>query len=130
MADDRFVAARASYAFTAHPEEVAAVRQFVGDCAESWGIDSTDVVLIASELATNAVLHGRTDFIVTIRRDPHVVRLAVDDRNTSGVSPLGLSPEATSGRGLALVVALADEWGVQSRDDGKCVWTEIRLRAS
>jgi hypothetical protein len=45
------------------------------------------------------------------------------------VTPLARSSEATSGRGLALVVALADEWGVQSRHDGKCIWTEIRLRA-
>jgi anti-sigma regulatory factor (Ser/Thr protein kinase) len=129
MADKQLVAATASRAFAAHPDEVADVRHFVGDCAESWGIDSTDVVLIASELATNAVLHGRSDFIVTMRRDRHVVRLEVSDRDRSVVTPLARSPEATSGRGLALVVALADQWGVQSRDDGKCIWTEIRLRA-
>jgi anti-sigma regulatory factor (Ser/Thr protein kinase) len=128
MADEQLVAAT-SRAFAAHPDEVAEVRHFVEDCAEAWGIDSTDVVLIASELATNAVLHGHSDFIVTMRRDRHVVRLEVSDRDSRVVTPLARSSEATSGRGLALVVALADEWGVQSRHDGKCVWTEIRLRA-
>jgi anti-sigma regulatory factor (Ser/Thr protein kinase) len=129
MADRQAVGAMATRTFTADPDEVAATREFVGECTQSWGIDGTDVVLMASELATNVVLHGRTEFRVTMRSDGHVLRLEVDDRDPHAVVPRPASPEATSGRGLALIVALADEWGVECRDDGKCVWVEIRLRA-
>ena len=125
--DERTWAASASESFAPHPDEVAAVRGFVGQCAEWWGLDGTDVVLIASELASNAVLHGRTDFVVTMRSAGDLVRLEVDDRSTRPLAPRPESAIATSGRGLAVVVALADEWGVERRHDGKRVWMEIRL---
>ncbi|MEU8653729.1 ATP-binding protein [Streptomyces sp. NPDC048737] len=34
-------------------------------------------------------------------------------------------PEAGSGRGLLIVEALADKWGVEDRDLGKTVWAEL-----
>jgi hypothetical protein len=35
-------------------------------------------------------------------------------------------PDAEEGRGLLLVAAVADDWGVRERDPGKVVWCEFR----
>ncbi len=53
------------------------------------------------------------------------VRLSVQDR--SSVWPHRRSPgeAATSGRGLLMIEALADAWGVEPRGDGKAVWCEF-----
>jgi serine/threonine-protein kinase RsbW len=77
--------------------------------------------LLASELTTNCVRHAHTDFELTVEVDRHV-RVEVRDRGTG--TPRVLSPRPTdpSGRGLRIVDALSDDWGVEERSDGKAVW--------
>jgi hypothetical protein len=40
--------------------------------------------------------------------------------------PRRVGPDAEGGRGLALVDALASDWGTTTTDDGKIVWFELR----
>jgi anti-sigma regulatory factor (Ser/Thr protein kinase) len=107
---------------------VSHARHFLADTLSSWRlghlVDTAQVVI--SELATNAVLHARTLFTVTVERMPDGVLLRVNDGDAliphSGATPLR-AEEATDGRGLVLVDQLADGWGaVADGHGGKAVW--------
>jgi len=82
-------------------------------------------VLLADELATNAILHGRTDFEVRVRKIGEVVRVEVLDGNTRAPVAALVPEDATTGRGLLMVQSLASRWGIESVDDGKAVWFEL-----
>jgi len=84
-----------------------------------------DVVLLVSELVTNAVLHAGT--IVRLRASAEDGRVLVavgdDDPLHEPLSPL-YEPSATSGRGIRLVDQLATTWGVEVFESSKVVWFE------
>src|SRR5579875_2697738 len=109
------------------PRSVALAREFVRSRLVGWEMaDKVDAaMLIASELVTNGVLHARTALQLTLIADGPTVRLEVADEKprvpTTGACP----PDATSGRGLALVSSLASSWGIEHRDSGKVVWAEL-----
>jgi anti-sigma regulatory factor (Ser/Thr protein kinase) len=98
--------------------------------ANSWDEEGIDeAALMTTEIATNAVLHARTPYTLTI--DVSIQRLRVDVRDASTLPPRVIplaSASALGGRGLALVSALADQWGYQSTIDGKSVWFETTSR--
>ncbi|MFC4031102.1 ATP-binding protein [Streptomyces polygonati] len=80
-----------------------------------------DVVLAVSELITNAHVHAHSDAHVVLVWDGRCLRVSVGD--SSGQLPAAREPddERTSGRGMALIEALADEWESHARPDGKTV---------
>ena len=85
-----------------------------------------DVVLLVNELVTNSVkFAGRGPIGLKLISAPDAVRVEVRDAGP-GFAPGPIEPELTdtSGRGLFLVDALADRWGV-SLDGATCVWFEI-----
>jgi anti-sigma regulatory factor (Ser/Thr protein kinase) len=94
---------------------------------------------IVAELAANAALHGRVngrDFRLTLTLDTTagLLRIAViDARGEHLPSPpaeSGMPLDTESGRGLLLVTALADRWGVESYPpSGKAVWAECACDA-
>jgi anti-sigma regulatory factor (Ser/Thr protein kinase) len=90
---------------------------------------SETAVLLASELVSNAVLHARTDLAVRCMLASSCVRVEVSDGNSrrpvAGLTPL----DATSGRGLGLVQALSDNWGIEGTPEGKLVWFEVPMEA-
>jgi anti-sigma regulatory factor (Ser/Thr protein kinase) len=88
-----------------------------------------DVVFMASELVTNAVVHARTrcELAVYIPADG-LLRVAVSDCEMTQptVADVGVSDE--QGRGLRLVNALAAQWGVEFTPAlGKTVWFEVAV---
>jgi serine/threonine-protein kinase RsbW len=87
------------------------------------------VAVMVSELAANAVRHTGSHFTVTIDRSPELIRIAVTDVGSG--SPIVKNPEPVepSGRGLQIVQALADDWGVvpASEPPGKTVWFTIAV---
>src|SRR6266487_2888137 len=86
-----------------------------------------DVALLASELATNAVLHGARPIAVAVEAGGHRLRVEVSDAAPALPVELDLGPEIENGRGLAIVEAVADEWGAERvAGDGKVVWAELR----
>lgn len=84
--------------------------------------------LVVTELATNAVLHASSEFTVTIDKGRRSVRITVAD-DLAVPTPqrwrVAVPADAGSGRGLALVSALSDSWGVETTDHGKEVWAEL-----
>lgn len=113
--------------FESNPEMVVAARRFVRDRLTAWEarrhVDAA--TLVASELVTNAVLHARTAVTLRLQLQGEAIRIEVFDENPRLPVLAPCPPEATSGRGLALVTTLATAWGIENRGDGKVVWAEI-----
>jgi hypothetical protein len=86
-----------------------------------------DAALLLTELVTNAALHAKTDVVITIELKPGCLRLAVTDGSPRHPVVRHYSDQSTTGRGLALVSALASQWGITPHPDGsKTVWAELR----
>jgi len=86
-----------------------------------------DAVLMISELVTNAVRHTRDVVLVLVTLHSATLRVDVSDNDhTMPVAP-DAEHNATSGRGLRIVEALADHWGITPTADGKTIWFEIDL---
>lgn len=85
-----------------------------------------DAELAVSELVTNAVLHGRAPLGVLLRLSGELLRVEVVDASAVSPSFSMLDPTAVTGRGLLLISALADSWGVEPLPAGKTVWFEVR----
>jgi serine/threonine-protein kinase RsbW len=86
--------------------------------------------LLASELVSNAVVHGEGPIVVRLKSDGARVRLEVGDDGRGG-RPLpgaaAMTPtRAVGGWGLRFVDQLAERWGTQYDGGGTTVWTETR----
>jgi serine/threonine-protein kinase RsbW len=116
-----------------HPGCVGLARLELRKALASWGLGMLEdsAVLILSELLTNAarharVSHGREIETRYVRRPCGGLRIEVHD--ASPEQPQRRSPEldATDGRGLVIVDALADAWGVGERNGpGKVLWAHL-----
>jgi anti-sigma regulatory factor (Ser/Thr protein kinase) len=117
---------RTKRTFEPEPDQVLEARRFVLDELSAWHVPVGDVALLVSELATNAVLHARSDFVVTVVALSDRIRVEVLDRNSRLPSFSVVPADAYSGRGLMLVQAMASAWGVDAHsDDGKTIWFEV-----
>ncbi|MGI5291837.1 ATP-binding protein [Nonomuraea polychroma] len=92
-----------------------------------------DVVLLTSELATNAILHTRSgsggSFTVAVTSSESAVRVCVSDAGSDGPPCVcRTSTQATSGRGLPLIEAISHRWGFTRESGSTTVWFEL-LRA-
>ncbi|MFD3334574.1 ATP-binding protein [Streptomyces sp. NPDC058700] len=109
---------------TAVPE----VRHALRDLLRRWGgPGASDVAeLLTSELVTNALIHTEHGAVVTATVVPEQLRVEVRDF-VPGITPPHVPPadDGTHGRGLVLVEALADSWGVEDQEVGKVVWFEL-----
>ena len=112
-------------------QSVRAARLFAARRMDGDGSEVRDeVVLLVSELVTNAIQHGgphgpsgSVGLDVELQKDR--VRVTVTDSGT-GV-PLAGTGDDPSGRGLVLVETLATSWGWDSLPVGKAVWFEILI---
>jgi anti-sigma regulatory factor (Ser/Thr protein kinase) len=125
---------RVSREFEPNPVQVQAARRFASTALHSWELDPGDVVLLLSELATNAVLHARSRFRVTMALLGARLRVEVWDASPRLPYFSVVPPDASGGRGLALVQALSGAWGIDSSleegaGEGKTVWFEVPLAA-
>ncbi|MCX5203375.1 ATP-binding protein [Streptomyces sp. NBC_00237] len=109
---------------------VAEARRALRELLRHWGQpDCTDVAeLLTSELVTNALIHTESDAELTATLAASTLRVEVRDQLSRMPEPrLASCDENTHGRGLLLVQALADAWGVrmQGHGPGKVVWFEL-----
>ncbi|MFJ7900093.1 SpoIIE family protein phosphatase [Streptomyces sp. NPDC096198] len=113
------------------PEAVRHARRFTRRSLRTWGVAQEDldtVLLVVSELVTNALVHTdgrvRLDLNLLGRR----LRVAVADASPrTPVKPTSIGWEATGGRGILLVGAMAAAWGTLPVSGGKQVWAEVLL---
>jgi anti-sigma regulatory factor (Ser/Thr protein kinase) len=116
--------------FHASARSVGQARRFLlAKLPAVWGDDVDRLVLMVSELATNAVQHAATEFEVAVRvsSDRKRVRVEVSDVAAGYPTPLEPALDALHGRGLHIVRSLADAWGIEARRDrpGKTVWFSV-----
>ncbi len=102
-------------------------RRFVDETLRRWECDDVldTVELLVSELVTNAVLHARSDVDVSVQLLADRIRIEVADQSPKGIRRRALTPDGSSGRGIAMVESLALAWGVTTHRGGKAVWFEV-----
>ncbi|WP_420714052.1 ATP-binding protein [Streptomyces sp. NRRL WC-3742] len=128
--------------FPANQVSIGSVRRWAQQAVSELGLDPleldglvNDVRLVLSELATNAVVHGCgggqpgvvLDAAMGLTGDC-ALRVCVSDPGSERPELRAADGEAVGGRGLALVLAVADRFGVDSlAEGGKSVWAEFDL---
>jgi PAS domain S-box-containing protein len=108
-------------------------RAFVREQCRQWsvrtGVDTAE--LLAGELLANAIVHAGTPLELRLELRAATLRVAVADRDPRRPTRQACSETSIGGRGLALVQALADRWGVDPAElgTGKHVWFELPVEA-
>jgi len=128
--DQRPVSAR--IALSRSPASVGTARRFIEARTAAWAFPEpagSQLVLIGSELVTNAVLHARTELTLTLELRDGRARISVKDRSKAPPTLRHYQADALTGRGLGVVAALSDSWGVSTAADGKVVWAEVAASA-
>jgi anti-sigma regulatory factor (Ser/Thr protein kinase) len=107
-------------------DSVKQCRDVVRDSLSGWphGL-ADDAVLAASELVSNAVVHGQEPIVLTLERGVRRLRVAVSDGGPSGPETRRPDANEESGRGLTIVAAVAHRWGVEAAPTGKLAWFEL-----
>ena len=125
------------------PESARAAREFTVATLNEWHLGPLieDAVVIASELATNAIQHGTPAATGDDANDPERARVelswcfqasrlicVVTDQTGTPPTVAAQDPEAESGHGLQIVGALAVAWGWTILGTGeKAVWAALEL---
>lgn len=146
------------------PAEVGRARRWARSRLAGSGIGVDEplaetLILLISELVTNAVVHTGCPAVLRMRlpdvpdaaeaassaagsgsgsdsgsgaagAGPGTVRVEVADTSACPPRPRHAEGEETNGRGLELVDGLADRWGWQTEDGGKSIWCEVDRCAS
>ncbi|MFF4019256.1 ATP-binding protein [Streptomyces sp. NPDC001843] len=116
--------------FLAEPEGVAALRRVLRVHLGVWGLpELTDAAqLCVSELVSNVITHvgPGTPSVLAVSMNGTYLRIEVHDPDTRTLPTLvSATADAEGGRGMALVDAVADRWGVEILADNKVTWCEL-----
>ena len=100
---------------------------------EDWDVPAPvvdDALLVISELVTNAVRHAGTTSTLELElgQTGMQLRVALADGSTARPRPRRAGTAAEDGRGMAILAALSDRWGIEPHLHGKRVWWEVDLR--
>ena len=117
---------------TADPTTPGMARHFVRDVLESADIDAVvidAVELLTSEVVTNVVVHVGSTSELHVQAVDGSVRVDISDDDDHRPKMTKANVADSHGRGLSIVEALADAWGVNPDPvRGKTVWFELRTR--
>ena len=111
-----------------HPAAVRAARELVARTCAAAGTVTEEcdaAVLLASELVTNAFIHGRSEARISVRAAGTWVRVEVADDNSRHPIRVAQDPDALDGRGMSIVDRVATTWGVRDDPYGKTIWFEM-----
>jgi len=118
------------------PREVGRAREWARARLAGFGVEADDslletLVLLVSELVTNAVVHTGRPALLRMALSGCLVagggtvRIEVVDTGSSPPRRRRADGDDTGGRGLELVCGLADRWGWRQEGTGKRVWCEL-----
>lgn len=120
-------------------DETAAglARRFLRQRLGGWGVDEDvtySAILCASEIVTNVVMHAACPSVISADRSPAAITVTIEHSTTAGtdqpsarVDPDPASdPLGIAGRGLAIVDAVAAEWGTGTVGDRTRWWFRLR----
>jgi hypothetical protein len=109
------------------PASPTAARRQVREALASWesGEFEWAALGVVSELTTNAELHAKTEFTVRLALDAGLLRIEVSDLSPRRPQPREYSTDATTGRGLSMLSAIARSDGIEAVPGGKTVWCEL-----
>lgn len=114
---------QAEWLFAAQPLSVPQARKLIAHTLRDLPEEALEVVLLLStELVTNAVQHGAHPVNVHVGWDAEGVRVEVTDPAPERPIVQAMDLDALKGRGLILVDGLSSDWGVQKGNPGKTVW--------
>ncbi|GAA0612190.1 ATP-binding protein [Streptomyces crystallinus] len=122
---------RFTAAFAPDPARVPDLRRLTSEHLCRWkvfGAVAEDIVLAVSELVTNAVQHGHGEGTLTVRYDAGALHIEVADHNRAPATVRMAREDDVSGRGLLLVDALAEKWGVSN--EGTTTWCRFVIRTT
>lgn len=127
---------REGFELPAHTSSVARARAHAAGQLRRWGFPEDlghTAQLVISEFFTNAVLHTNSGRVhCSLRLSGRRLRIEVSDEGTERCSPTEreATTDEVNGRGLQLVGALAESWGVSAADPrcGRVVWAELGTR--
>jgi signal transduction histidine kinase len=114
--------------FGPDPREIRGARAVAGRLLPGCLDDErrADLLVVVSELVTNAIRHTPRGGVVRLWLDDHNLRVEVDD-SAPRLSPASTTVDQHGGRGLALVARLSTAWGVDLHPTGKTVWAVCPL---
>jgi anti-sigma regulatory factor (Ser/Thr protein kinase) len=116
--------------FGCHLESVPAARRFVRDVLRDQAREVLDAAeLMTSELATNCVQHAQTCFELAIDDAQRGIRVEVRDVGRGRPTRQSPAPTDRTGRGLLIVEAMSETWGIEPSSKGKTVWFTLPQRA-
>lgn len=118
-----------SLAFDPDPAQLGGIRDFARRAAEELGadVDLDILAVVVGELAANAVVHQDGEALIELGLlDDGRLEISVHDGADAVPRLVEEAPWSTSGhRGIQLVAALADDWGVSASARGKRVWARL-----
>ncbi|MET7348750.1 ATP-binding protein [Streptomyces mirabilis] len=116
--------------FVAEPREVSALRRIMRLHLGLWGLhEITEAAqLCVTELVSNVITHvgAGTPTTLAVSVNGTYLRIEVQDPDTRALPTLiQAGVDSEGGRGMALVDAIADRWGIQLHPDRKVTWCEL-----
>ncbi|RVX45525.1 anti-sigma regulatory factor (Ser/Thr protein kinase) [Nonomuraea polychroma] len=117
----------AEYVLPSVPSGVGEARSLVRSKLTGWGLEDVidDCLLIVSELITNAIRYGGAAYALRLEDREDRLYGEVFDPGDGEPRPCSMDVDALSGRGLQIVAAIADDWGVSAANGGKVVWFSV-----
>ncbi len=112
----------------AEPAALHAARQALERWCSSQSADPESLVIVANELCSNAIRHGKGSALVRASSSPRWVGVSVEQPGSVVLlapAPTPASELRVSGRGMQLVDALAESWGWQTTAERTVVWARL-----
>ncbi|WP_336205371.1 ATP-binding protein [Nonomuraea sp. LPB2021202275-12-8] len=104
---------------------ITVARRIARDALNAWDYRGhrEDVLLVVSELVTNALVHGAGAPVLRLAGGPAQIRIEVHDAGKEW--PKAREPGPADGWGLHVIQQLCTRWGTSHREAGKAVWCEL-----
>lgn len=116
--------------FEPDPACVGRIRRITAAFLALWNVRgrlAEDIVLVVSELVTNALVHGKGSVRLRVHHLRNELRIEVTDGSSAPAKRRPVNDDDASGRGLFLVSVLTRTWGTS--DDGRTTWCLVRAPA-